>query len=217
MSNIKSLKNSEVLQEEYNNGVIHLDQHQVDELNETIKRLIAKDGCMVEDAQERYAYNLLKNIILPTLDDYVKSKNPTAYEAYHGNMCRHASLIACHTLKNVLPDWEWNMYEITYSASIYNESYTCTHAFVVGERGNEYRAVDMWDTLSIQLYAPIESVRYPFEYDEIEKNRKIISMEKASYADMCTLNDEILLGNVPSLLKEVDKCIEIADALGILR
>lgn len=209
--------NLQKIKEEFENGVIELDEIQVKELEKLTVKLREKDGCFVTDPTEKYAYNLLKKIIIPTLDDYVRANNPTAYESYHGNMCRHASLVACHALKKILPTWNWDVYEITYSASIYDKPYTCTHAFVIGERYGEYRAVDMWDDLNIQFFAPIDSVRYPFEYDEIEKDRVVISMNKLSYDEMIQMDDELLLGNVPKLLEQLDVCIEISELLGILK
>lgn len=212
------MANSNALQKIRNemvNGAIHLDANQLGELQEKASKLKLKEGCLVTGKDERNVYSFLKNILLPTLQDYVMKSSPEIYEMYQGNMCRHASLVACHTLKKMLPEWNWDMYEVTYSATMYDQDYTCTHAFVVGELNNEYRAVDMWDPLGISLYVPIDSIRYPFEYDEVEENRKVISLTKLSYDDMSRLDNELLLGDVPYLLKQVNFCIKLGAFLGM--
>lgn len=205
------------IRDEYEEGHLELTEEQVDELADIAMELSMKNGCLVDNEEEVMVYNLLKDVLLPTLNDYVRLNNPEAYEVYQGNMCRHASLVACHTLKRALPDWDWNIYEVKYSATLYEKDYTCTHAFVIGERRDEFRVVDMWDALGLKLYAPIDSIRYPFEYDVVEKNRKIISFNQMSYHDMSLLENELLLGNVPELLKNLDGCIDISRALGMLR
>jgi hypothetical protein len=195
---------------DYNNGRVTLSHDEAYEFKNKIDRTKLNGGFMVEGIiynNEIEAYKVIKDVILPSLHLIAKTNNPLMYTMYQGNLCRHATFFTTYFLKGIMPDWTWEMYEMDYSAEIMGKKLTTTHAFIIGEKDGEFRAIDMWDKYMPQIWASVNEVEYPVWIHGAEENKEILDIRPLDYDYYMSVTNEPLMGNTKSVMSIMDNVI----------
>lgn len=110
---------------------------------------------------EHFAKDFVVNKFVPELTKYLEKSNPAKFKQWHSNCCRQVAIFSCVILKEILPDYEWNVFDCELKNNVRNSYFN--HAFTIGKNK---------DNDSISLLVDLE--RAP-----IEKNI-FFKLEKAS-------------------------------------
>ena len=132
--------------------------------------------------RERMARDEMIYIFNPVLKLILAHSNPYEFEKYGFNSCRQTAIFGTAILSELLPEYNFRLYEGQF-AELYNgQMITYTHAFTIGQYKDRMLLIDLSRVSKRLLFHQIEDTLYPYE-DEW-KNVSLISKEELSLAEM---------------------------------
>ena len=134
--------------------------------------------------RERMARDEMIHIFNPVLKLILAHSNPVEFERYGFNSCRQTAIFGTAILSELLPEYNFKLYEGQF-AELYNgQMITYTHAFTIGQYQDRMLLIDISRVSKRLLFHQIEDTLYPCE-DEW-KNVSLINKEELSLAEMLT-------------------------------
>ena len=144
--------------------------------------------------QEAQARDIMVYLFNPVLKFLLKSSNPEEFKRYGFNSCRQTAILGAGYLRNLLPDYEFNVYEGYFIENIDGAIVPYTHAFIVAKKNKRHLVIDLSRTTKKLLFQETSS---SLSYPEIEDYDNICKVGQTKL-DL----DDLLNTDVPEYFTE---------------
>lgn len=113
--------------------------------------------------REFFVKSYLEEEVIPFLDNLFKKSDPFKYELYQGNACRQYAVYGSLLLAELLPTFEWEVWEGRFSDIVHDQSVEYEHAWIYGKekRGNRKFLIDLSRNHHQRLFILVPKNRYP--------------------------------------------------------
>lgn len=113
--------------------------------------------------REFFVKSYLEEEVVPFLDNLFKKSDPFKYQLYQGNACRQYAVFGSLLLTELLPTFEWEVWEGRFSDIVHEQSVQYEHAWIYGKekRGNRKFLIDLSRNHHERLFVLVPKNRYP--------------------------------------------------------
>lgn len=129
--------------------------------------------------------NFMETIFVPALHKMIKSKNPTEYEKWQGNLCRQTAIFGALILSTINNDVDWQVWDGIFEDIYCGKRVTYNHAWIFGKDKNtgQRYLVDLSRNHKERLFIEVNSNRYPRDHEEYKDMREV-SRNKLDWESM---------------------------------
>ena len=122
-----------------------------------------KKGPFLWPSMEAKTKDFMFDVFVPALHGILKTSDPEAYEAYHGNCCRQTAVMGCLILRQLMPNKEWRVYEGAFDDIVQGRSVHYEHAWIYGAPSTfgDNWLVDLSRTVQERLFIVSAKNAYP--------------------------------------------------------
>lgn len=132
--------------------------------------------------KESGAKALMENLFIPALHDTLSKAAPEKYQQWGGNACRQTAIFGANLLKDLLPEYDWVVWDGNFSDMLKGKRVKYNHAWIYGIHKTEKKGllVDLSRNHHERLFLPTKSNKYPKD-NPTYKNMKLINKTKLDY------------------------------------
>jgi hypothetical protein len=129
--------------------------------------------------KEEQVKDYMINKFVPTLHSIFKEKNPSEYKKWGGNACRQTAIYSAHALTELLPEYNWKVYDGIFKDKFQGRDVKYNHAwdYGVNKENNKKLFVDLGRIHTEPIFMDTNKNRYP---------------SNEEYKDLRLLNQEML-------------------------
>lgn len=119
------------------------------------------------------AKRYLEEDVIPLLDGMFERSNPLAYQVYGGSACRQYALFGSALLTELLPEYDWQVWEGHFSDRFNNEPVEYEHAWIYARNktATGQLLVDLSRNYHERLFIEVNQNKYPKTHPTYEHMR----------------------------------------------
>jgi hypothetical protein len=147
------------------------------------------------DYRVELAKRFMFNQFTPALHDLLQSADPHKYRQWGGNMCRQSAIFGAKILEEILPEYEWEVWDGMFSDQFRGEFVKYNHAWIYGKNKEKGKGllVDLSRRHHERLFIETTQNKYPKNTPDY-RHMKLISKEKLDYNHMIEREQEYYTG-----------------------
>lgn len=130
---------------------------------------------------EIYAKMYMFKVFIPSLHKLLQDKNPKEYEKWGGNCCRQSAIFGAYILNELLPEYEWTVWDGEMDDIVNGKEVSYNHAWILGKGNGKRLLVDLARSYRERLFIEVKSNGYPKDHPEyihmVVKSRTKIDWE----------------------------------------
>lgn len=111
----------------------------------------------------------MESIFIPSLHEILQAKSPEKYMLYQGAACRQTATMGYFFLKDLLPDYEWEVWEANFKDKFRGKDVNYEHAWIYGKSKNKKEKdllVDLARNYQERLFIKTNKNQYPANHPE---------------------------------------------------
>lgn len=121
--------------------------------------------------EEQQVKSFMESIFIPSLHEILQAKSPDKYQLYQGAACRQTATMGYFFLKELLPNYEWEVWEADFKDKVMDREVKYEHAWIYGKsksRKEKDLFVDLARNHQERLFIKTNKNQYPANHPEYE-------------------------------------------------
>lgn len=142
------------------------------------------------NTKEQQVKIFMFNRVVPAIHKVLKDGNPNLYQQWGGNTCRQSAVFGVKFLEELLPEYDWTVWDGDFGDKIRGQHTKYNHAWIYGIHKETKKGllVDLSRVDRERLFLPTTSNKYPKDHPEY-KEMRLIQKTKLDYNQM--IEDDI--------------------------
>ena len=105
-------------------------------------------------------------VFIPSLHELLRKRNLEEYNKWGGNCCRQSAIFGAYTLNEMLPDYEWVVWDGEMDDIVNGKNVSYNHAWIIGKGNGKRILVDLARSYRERLFIEVPSNGYPKDHPE---------------------------------------------------
>lgn len=159
--------------------------------------------------EEERAKLFMYNSFIGALQEILQEKgNKEKYEKWQGNCCRQTAIYGACILEQLLPQYDWKVWQGEMTDVVYGKEVEYDHAWIFGRNRDKRLLVDLSRDYRERVFEEVKTNSYP--KTEAWKDMKILKREQLDWKKLLKEEREFYTGMTgEEIMKEISKRVGV--------